>query len=1001
MKIFYQYISVLTVFGLLNACTMEETFDPVADKSDNDCIEFVARPTNFIKSNVSTKATSAEIDAIENTIHTAYFLLYDNSGELVSYTNLTNQITSEGNVPSQTISTDKGLGGATVCYIANLPESVVKEKMTNLTSLQNAVLDITYADETKLGCIGVPTFDLDDDTSTPSVNCLPMFGSWTGDITGLSDNQTIEIPVKRLFAKINFIMKMNLTGGLTGASSTPYLDFESFVLHNIPTKVSLAPSQVESAWVTSNTDSDFLSPITVPVYHTGEGKLENQEQLSFYFYIPEYILDPIVDGNETEDWYHDRDEGYKPVLAGDKKAIYVGVDGLFYTVQGQYLEVAYKIYLGENNFDSFSLRRNYLYNNTVEICGTTDGTFNTDHRVDIDYNAFLVGFERATLLDSHFEVRPLRIKFSQDFIEENNAKGADLRDGILSVEILNADSDGGTKPAWVRMERPLLSTSDSKYCLGGLNTSHTKRKYFTTDLVTNTLKDNISVSYNPFSASSEGGDLTGDVPIWIYIDEYGASDVSEYSADEVRSAKIRVTYTPNDPNEEVLSQDFSIQQRAIYPIQTTGWDGTARTFGIEYFEEYLHDYDSQDNYGAEGGDYFTSQSGIPWGFDGEQISDTDRALYFTGDEGLIDIDDLVNLLFIGQEFYYDFYLDRDRDSEQDLITVHDYSGYSFNQKIINSKSIDEIDRRLNQSTQSVIEYCYNKNKRDQQGRVVYTYIDEYSTQEITEVYRYYKTKRTYLSDYHKVTYYFRNTTYYTDTYINQKNFKWYVPAIDELEDIVLNGVSHEFFNEVFVDNLYWSAQPASHRNYFQYYIGTLGLMQSTSGIYMLDNVNYARATKYSINDQRFIESDINTENSKEGFYKASTAFLGGSTIETPNNEDGNRVYKYTLGGSLGTEWIKTENVAAITSYKKEDGSDMEIPEGIQLRYSLNRVRCIYNPSPPDDEKINTTTRVVNETAAYQYKIETAERRPESGWPSWRSDEYKEIETIEDIPEQPE
>lgn len=997
MKIFYQYISVLTVFGLLNACTMEETFDPVADKSDNDCIEFVARPTNFIKSNVSTKATSAEIDAIENTIHTAYFLLYDNSGELVSYTNLTNQITSEGNVPSQTISTDKGLGGATVCYIANLPESVVKEKMTNLTSLQNAVLDITYADETKLGCIGVPTFDLDDDTSTPSVNCLPMFGSWTGDITGLSDNQTIEIPVKRLFAKINFIMKMNLTGGLTGASSTPYLDFESFVLHNIPTKVSLAPSQVESAWVTSNTDSDFLSPITVPVYHTGEGKLENQEQLSFYFYIPEYILDPIVDGNETEDWYHDRDEGYKPVLAGDKKAIYVGVDGLFYTVQGQYLEVAYKIYLGENNFDSFSLRRNYLYNNTVEICGTTDGTFNTDHRVDIDYNAFLVGFERATLLDSHFEVRPLRIKFSQDFIEENNAKGADLRDGILSVEILNADSDGGTKPAWVRMERPLLSTSDSKYCLGGLNTSHTKRKYFTIDLVTNTLKDNISVSYNPFSASSEGGDLTGDVPIWIYIDEYGASDVSEYSADEVRSAKIRVTYTPNDPNEEVLSQDFSIQQRAIYPIQTTGWDGTARTFGIEYFEEYLHDYDSQDNYGAEGGDYFTSQSGIPWGFDGEQISNTDRALYFNSNDDNLDIGDLANLATSNMNLFYDFYLTRDKDSSSDNIVVHDYSGYEFNQKIITQEGIDRIHRKQNEQTQSVIEYCYNKNKRNTNGTIVESYTTTTNTTGTEDVIKYYKIQTGSFFGRPTYTYYHITWTYptsiaHTDTYINNQNLKWYVPAIDELEDIVVNGMGHDFFREVFTNNYYWSSQPAYNRNYFQYILG-IGSDRRTFGIYLEDHLQAARATRYDTQDNNFISSDIYSDDLREGYFESTTLYgfvIVDNYMYHPNPEDGDFVPNLT-GSLSGTtvNWTKGETVA-VTSYKKMDGTYMKIPEGIKLRSEPSRVRCIYNPNPQD-------TYVGRETKTVRASNWTARKETNEGSVP---DTVTEYTTVKSLPTNP-
>lgn len=987
MKSILRSIFIIILAYSFGSCALEEITEPVQDNGRNGMVEFVARPTSYIKSNVSTKATSDEISSFENDIHTAYFLVYDKNGALVSYKNLTSGISSDSSVPSQTVRTDEGLSEATVCYIANLPESVMKANMesttsgiTDLKKLQNAVLDITYADVSELGCIGVPAFDLDDNSSTPNVNCLPMFGSWTGDITGLSTSQTVEIPVKRLFAKVNFAVKLDLTGGVTG-SIIPYLAFESFVINNLPTKVAMTSLTEENSWATSTTLSDFITSVEVPAYHSGEPTLKNNEEVSFFFYIPEYLVEPVIEGYENEDWYKDRDEGYKPLLAGDKHATYVSMNGVFYTVQGQYLEVDYKIYLGENNFDSFSLRRNYLYNNTISINGTTDGTFNTDHRVNIDYNAFLVGFERATLLDSHFEVRPLRVKFSQDFIEENNVKEGSLRDGILSVEILNADTDGGTKPSWIRLERPLLSETSANYCLGGANTSHTKRRYFTTDLVTSTLKDNLSVSYNPFSSDADGGDLKGNVPVWVYIDEYGATSTSEYSADATRRARIRVKYTPNDPSEEVLSQDFMIQQRAIYPIQATGWDGTTRTFGIEYFEEYLHDYDSQDNYGAEGGEYFTSQDGIPWGFDKVEISNTDRSLYFTGDAGYIDMNSLANLITADEPLYYDFYLTRDKKSSSDDIEVHDYSGYEFSNKIIVSEGVDLIDRRLNERTLSAVEYCYNKNKRNENGKVIYSYTNpEYWEEDITEVVTYYRKKRSIMYDYYKLTLYYSNKTYYTDTYISTSNCKWFLPAIDELEDIVTSGMRHDFFSEVFVDNLYWSSQPAYNRNYFQCIWALTS--QYTDGAYLADNVLSARSTKYDQSINTFISSDVPMPSSKEGFYKAKTLYgysYPDNSKTYPNAQDGDNVYKLvgTLSG-LSVTWTNDE-LRAMTSYKYLNEDPIEMPEGIQPRIEEHRIRCIYNPVPPADQLISSVSRVVNESEPYRAKLEKSERFRPSGW----------------------
>ena len=1022
MKDILKYIFIIAVSSVMGACALEEPFEQTPDSPECDKVEIIARPTNFVKKNVTTKAEDDFIIGIENDIHTAFFLMYDSNGRLLRYENLTADISPSTETLSQTIKTDKGMTGITVCYIANLPESFVKENMTSLETLQTAVIDFRSTTSTKFrfgrvadtGLVGVPTIDLDDKASTANVACMPMLGTWTGDLTGATGPE-IEVPVKRLFAKIGFNINLDLTDGSANEESVPQLILNSIVVNNIPTKMKLFPQEGESEMAYANTG--FLTSGYREVV-VSDPEIKNGESVSYFFYVPEYVVKPN-NNFEDEGWYKERNERYKPELIGSKKATYVSFDGIL-TKQGKEMEVTYRIYLGENNFDSFTMKRNYMYDNFIRIHGTAFGTgkdmMGIDHRVDVKYTGFLVGFQRATLLDSHFEVRPLRVKFAQEFIDQHKATK-----GTLKVEIL-PDVEGEPMPDWLRLERPAHNTTNPIYCLTGDKFNHTKRKYFTTDLVSVTLKDNVSVSYEPFATANNGGDLKGDVPVWVYIDEYSANSVSDYSDEAVRRAKIRVSFTPNN-GEAVVSQDFTVQQRAIYPIPTVGSDDQSRTYGIEYFEEYLHNYDSQDNYGAEGGEYFTSQNGIKWGFDGVQFSETDRALYFTGDKGLININDLANAATSNMNLFYDFYLERDKDSDDDEIVTHNYSGYDFNLKIIEKEGISEIDRHLNQNAQSVIEYCYNKNKRNADGKVVYMY-DEQNAPEESEVsiIQYYKSGSGLRTRYYRVTYYFKKSTHSSDRYISQENLKWFAPAIDELEDIVVNSIDHEFFSEVFLDNLYWSSQPAYDRNFFQYIIGIyhftpygdydlegllniLGLKarQRTFGVYMSDNTATARATKYDPYTGTFISSDISSSNTQEGYLKASTLY-GALTVDNtktyPNATDGDNVYDLlstlTVHGilppSYSVDW-QNGNKVAVTSYKKADGtSTITLPEGIQQRSEEHRVRCIYNPNPPQDKFLGTTiTKEETATVSSRRNVESRTLIPYS------TDSHITISAESDIP----
>ena len=932
MKDILKYIFVLAFISLMSSCRLDEPFEPVQETPACSEIELVARPTSFIKTDVATKATSAEIEAIESDIHTAYFLMYDRDGRLLRYENLTDKITDRRTVPSQTIPADRAYTDVTVCYIANLKKSFVEKNIvkpekdiedgitTDLQKLQSAVISIdSYADASEVGHVGVPVMDLSVGLNKIYQNCLPMVGVWNGDLTGESGQTAVEIEVKRLFAKIGFTVKLDITDGSVNETNIPSLAFESFTVRNLPEKVALFPSEAESAWVSR------ASQFTDVVIPDSETTIDQGESVTFYFYVPEYLVEPVVGKYDGEQWYANRNQKYKPLLVEGsnrkKYATYVTFNGKM-SAQGGDMTLDYKVYLGGNNFDDFSLKRNYLYNNLISIHGTAygDGAFGIDHRVNISYEGgFMVGFQRATLLDSHFEVRPLRVKFHPDFIDANKGSG-----GTLTVEVLNADSDEGERPDWLRLERPTktqMNASGAPYCSGPSNS--TKRKYFTTDLVTATLKDSWKVSYNPFASASSDvpGDLNGDIPVWVYIDEFGASTTDDFSADEVRNARIRVTYTPavGDPT----FRNFSIQQRKVYPVVST--NRSNYTYGIEFFEEYLHDYDSQVNYDSEGGEYHTSEEGIEWGLDGVQLSRLNQAVYLSDitskssnalvQAGVNAVSGAISSLISSQvneqeqiaKFFYDFYLERDPSGVN--ATVRDYSGIDFNKEIINQLSaIDEsnesvnLDIFLNGRSKSVIEYCYNKNKRNADGSIDVLH--------------------------------------------------WYAPAIDEIEDITISA--YEEF-DVFQDKLYWSCQPSFNINKIDVPNYILNVYNSEikdktttekiadagffgEGQYLSDDIFRARATKVNEQGQN-VSSGVSGD---DIFY--NIMLVNGSYYYKTTT-------KYTKRTAFGvTFWTPgipsiTSGIESITVGINRNPNMNASPEPGNLPRSevKNRVRCVYSP----------------------------------------------------------
>jgi hypothetical protein len=154
----------------------------------------------------------------------------------------------------------------------------------------------------------------------------------------------------------------------------------------------------------------------------------------------------------------------------------------------------------------------------------------------------------------------------------------------------------------------------------------------------------------------------------------------------------------------------------------------------------------------------------------------------------------------GHEPYYDFYLTRDEfptDKLDDNAIVsnyaRDYSGLIFNREIATTlkalqsstdtnvtatmKTDAKIDGiLLNEDPKSAFAYCYHKNKRNSDGT------------------------------------------------IDIANIKWFLPSIDEIEEIALGA--YEEFDKTFQNEKYWSCQPA-----FEYKTLGIVLYQWSDGIF--------------------------------------------------------------------------------------------------------------------------------------------------------------------------
>lgn len=531
-------------------------------------------------------------------------------------------------------------------------------------------------------------------TELPSTG-MPMFKVESGvDLTSSNTAKSIDIKLKAMMSRIDVSIAVNSQN--TDLSGTlPALTITNCEVFNAPSYSTFVENPLASTNVSDSEAPDYVGchdetwqPDIITIHNNGE-------RLDFTFYVFENLQEKISytypPGVEEEDY-----QRYKPYLADTSKALAFKFSGNYITYNGASYEASYTLYLGANNYDDFKVSRNKQYKNNVTIKGIVNVGNNDEHvtfdaRVDItESNPYFISMLRDRTMDSHFNVVPL------DVYLFNTGSGVSRS---IDVEILDPQTNN-----WLRLEKvsaahmfagsaedpgTQIETHEAWHAGNG------KRKYFTTDLVTNTLKDNTAYY-----------DLGHRDRIYLYVDEN--LDVWRLNSTDsrTRTATLQLTYKEDGVAKE--TRTITIEQSKLlevtfhknrgetpepgYPAdETNNMGGT--TIYIEAYEEYRDYGDPLDEFATEQVYY-----GLPWedysGGSGTEIG----SLWFSNGY----YDDLIGTTARGSVECYENY----------------YWGLDFTKLIVEESENNMLrDMDLNGKPRTAAGYCYAKNKRNADGSI--------------------------------------------------------------------------------------------------------------------------------------------------------------------------------------------------------------------------------------------------------------------------------------------
>lgn len=706
------------------ACVNEmELSEPILEQQQ---LTLVPRVHSFANQYV----TKAEYGTSETKITQLAVLVFDKGGNLAHIQDHTVSEVSSVSLNKSMLN----LSPATVVMIANMQLADIKKvntdnTTTSLADVKNRVATLTLGD--------LDHYSFHYDEAKTVINNLdenfsgfPMIGRI--DDVNLTTTQTgaIEVPLKILYAKINF--NISVEASTDNELNNPTFDLDGYSVYNASKATILrdltltdADNGESPATYEPTVSSDYAYTNTNPDDPNGtpQGFDVNYSTntTSFTFYISESRFNHGADVNTIyPGWINDPDidadlknsvmQKYKPVLAtasgnakpGQGLATFVLLKGQYTDYRETVWTVNYKVYLGKDNTQNFQVDRNSEYINKITIKGIRNydaedgrGEVWIDHRVDVegtDSAAECVTITRETLIDAHIEVRPLRVSWPEE---------------KFSVAKLYLPTDGsGNLLDWIGIERFIEGVNnqdESVYCFQttaeGERKSTGKRRYFTETLISELQNKDGDYGVLEESDGRKYIYLNNGECAWIYFDEY-----TEGIPNEDREAKITLQFFPTTGS-SIVTEEYHIRQRGLLNVGG---------YSIESYEEYLHTYDSADDYNLSTSPVDYTQKGLAWGLDGRSIS----KYILLGDWEInkAAFDDL-------REYRYDYMRESDKPSgyysysEDPLIKENYGTGLIFTDRASYNEGITVRD--MGTFPENAYQYCLSKNKFavDEDGNV--------------------------------------------------------------------------------------------------------------------------------------------------------------------------------------------------------------------------------------------------------------------------------------------
>lgn len=726
----------------------------------DDAITLVPRVKSFANQYV-TKAGTGESDIKSLTV-----LVFNNLGKYV-YSETIPQGASL--VLNKSLLAQGGaMDQATIVLIANASLSKFKtysdsngwesiSERPNLAQFQDASF-IYEDDQTVL-------------TSLPDTG-LPMIGLTKANLTPTENTGTIQVDLQILYAKVNFSISV-ANGGENEGTGMKFV-MSGYTINNVAkvTPVKAPKDMVATAYAdyayTTSSAAGSASGTTTPA--------PDSNPVTFTFYVAETRYNPTTDLSgvyPSDSWlsttlYDHLKQQYKPKVAikdGEGVAPYVGY-ATYVTLKGSYTDyrgtvwtVNYQVYLGKDNATNFQVDRNSEYTNYVVIKGirnNSQGGTNdvwVDHRVVVstdDVAASYVNITRETLIDSHIEVRPLRVQW-----EEGK---------YYCVRLYLPTKSDGTLVDWIGVERFTGENCQgtSLYCYQN-NKSIGKRKYFTQNLIAELQENEGEFGIQTDDKQRKYITLFNKECAWIYFDENTTEDD--------RPADIKLDFIAYDGSTTIKEYTYKVTQQGLSTVSIKNADNSESKLRYESYEEYLHSYDPIDQYDLSTSPYDYTKQGLEWGLNEVPLS-SEYVVSAAPLDPLIGEIDFIKLGWMDDiSSRYDYFHKNDAPSGNSYFTYTESegnwgrlscgTGLDFTERASSRANTKITVEDMATMPTSAYQYCLSKNKfkADEEGNVEMT-------------------------------------------------VNWYLPDVYELQAVLTEIKKEAVPGDFVTDAFYWSSQPS-------------------------------------------------------------------------------------------------------------------------------------------------------------------------------------------------